>query len=89
MAEFVPCPDESCMGVIGPDGRCTECGRRAEPTDDEWNAEDEGDDQGEGHDDAWAGGEGDPDDRVPCPDGSCIGIIGPNGRCTECGRRPS
>ena len=22
------CPDESCIGVIGPDGRCKECGKR-------------------------------------------------------------
>jgi len=24
------CSDESCIGVIGPDGRCKECGRPAE-----------------------------------------------------------
>lgn len=24
------CPDESCIGIIGPDGRCKVCGRRAE-----------------------------------------------------------
>ena len=24
--------------------------------------------------------------RRLCPDGACIGIIGPNGRCSECGR---
>jgi predicted amidophosphoribosyltransferase len=23
------CPDESCIGIIGPDGVCTDCGRRA------------------------------------------------------------
>ncbi|MDR2387063.1 MAG: hypothetical protein LBE80_05690 [Deltaproteobacteria bacterium] len=23
------CPDESCIGIIGPDGLCTDCGRRA------------------------------------------------------------
>jgi predicted amidophosphoribosyltransferase len=22
------CPDESCIGIIGPDGFCVECGRR-------------------------------------------------------------
>lgn len=25
--------------------------------------------------------------RRLCPDGACTGIIGPDGRCTECGRR--
>jgi hypothetical protein len=22
------CPDESCIGIIGPDGVCTDCGKR-------------------------------------------------------------
>jgi hypothetical protein len=25
-------------------------------------------------------------DRVLCSDGNCIGIIGPDGRCKECGK---
>ena len=25
-------------------------------------------------------------ERILCPDGNCIGIIGPDGRCSECGR---
>jgi rubredoxin len=25
-------------------------------------------------------------ERVACSDGSCIGIIGPDGKCTECGQ---
>jgi hypothetical protein len=29
------------------------------------------------------------DARVLCPDGRCVGIIGPNGRCGTCGRLPS
>ena len=28
-----------------------------------------------------------PDGRHLCPDGNCIGILGPNGRCVICGRR--
>ncbi len=27
----------------------------------------------------------DPHRRL-CPDGACIGVIGPDGRCSECGR---
>ena len=27
----------------------------------------------------------DPEERIPCPDGTCTGII-VNGKCTECGR---
>ncbi|MFH1434939.1 MAG: hypothetical protein ABIJ56_04390 [Pseudomonadota bacterium] len=30
----------------------------------------------------------DPDERVPCADGLCTGIIGENGRCGMCGRKP-
>ena len=26
------CPDGACVGVIGPDGRCKECGTPAEPS---------------------------------------------------------
>jgi len=33
-------------------------------------------------------GDGDAFDpgRRLCPDGACLGVIGPNGRCTTCGR---
>jgi hypothetical protein len=30
-------------------------------------------------DDAW-------ENRTLCADGSCIGVIGPDGRCKECGK---
>lgn len=29
-SERVLCPDEACIGIIGPDGACTECGRLAD-----------------------------------------------------------
>ena len=28
----------------------------------------------------------DPQKRIACSDGLCIGIIGPDGKCTECGK---
>jgi hypothetical protein len=98
------CPDESCIGIIGPDGRCTECGRRADPIDEPALPDDDAAsavDQAAAssppeaavaeaektavpaapvEDDDWRS-------RRLCPDESCIGIIGPDGRCTECGRR--
>ena len=127
LAERRPCPDGACIGVIGPDGRCTECGLVADdlseggddegrgvpsgdlgPWDeDEWGSEGEGFDEGfddeaadeidDDIDDEVASGEwyadgeeddadGFDEDRTLCPDGACIGIIGPDGRCTECGR---
>ena len=35
---------------------------------------------------AEAGAEFDPTKRVACSDGNCIGIIGPDGKCIECGK---
>jgi hypothetical protein len=86
------CSDENCIGVIGPDGRCKECGkphgggsgRDAElpapgplsrkPPDPLPVAV-----EADGSDDEWKG-------RRLCSDESCIGVIGPDGRCKECGK---
>ena len=87
------CSDESCIGVIGPDGRCKECGKRFEgkpheqdppvPTEDEEPApeviEDEDDIMDPEADSDW-------ENRKLCSDESCIGVIGPDGRCKECGK---
>ena len=95
------CSDESCIGVIGPDGRCKECGlpyagpvdatkeetvvsdfEEADP-EDEINEEPE--ESGEYYDTEtqidleW-------EQRTLCSDESCIGVIGPDGRCKECGK---
>jgi len=107
------CSDGNCIGVIGPDGRCKECGKPAEggappqPQDVDETAPEapsaeydageaapaaEGPAGGAAPD---AGGnaaetaESDDDDwanRRLCPDGNCIGVIGPDGKCKECGR---
>jgi hypothetical protein len=99
----VLCSDESCIGVIGSNGRCKECGRSFEgklPAD--FNADDSDavpedkdtaapdttseytsdSDQGmetQVTDDEWS-------QRTLCSDESCIGVIGPDGRCKECGK---
>lgn len=97
------CSDESCIGVIGSDGRCKECGKpyegtlnvaadssqlavdkeEAESDQDAFAAED--DDTVSGEEDS---GDGDSDwgERKLCSDGNCIGVIGSNGRCKECGK---
>jgi hypothetical protein len=85
------CSDESCIGTIGPDGKCKECGKSYEgelsaeyvtskenvvtveepkPVSSKTDTE---------YDDDW-------DKRVLCSDESCIGIIGPDGKCRECGQ---
>jgi hypothetical protein len=89
----VLCSDESCIGTIGTNGKCRECGK---PYEGELRAgrgvsniqqavaeekkpvlsekTDTGDD--------W-------DTRVLCRDGACIGVIGPDGKCKECGKQGS
>ncbi len=107
------CPDGACTGIIGPDGRCTECGMYAGPEDTETLAagdaqaastQQDRDDQKKNPAPATSlagtssvkvdvsnpGQDEDEDEfsrRRLCPDGACTGIIGPDGRCTECGRR--
>jgi len=85
------CSDENCIGVIGPDGRCKECGKpfdggpvvdlpRSEPVP---AAEPAGlppePAERVGTDDEW-------ESRRLCSDENCIGVIGPDGRCKECGK---
>jgi len=86
------CSDESCIGVIGPDGKCKECGKLyagilpavnfqtgkpAAATDENKMAVQINSDFGA---DDW-------DKRILCSDEACIGVIGPDGLCKEC-RKP-
>ena len=101
------CRDESCIGVIGPDGRCKECGlsfeegpsdeTKAEPAIEnleEVATEEELEEvatEEELEDVAESGAEKSDGDleweqRKLCVDESCIGVIGPDGRCKECGK---
>ncbi len=105
----VLCSDESCIGVIGPDGRCRECGKPAGPgftppaqapnSAGEAPASESSPQASEAHEDGQTGnGQAqDLDDdlviddeewqqRTLCSDESCIGVIGPDGRCRECGK---
>jgi hypothetical protein len=92
--ERVLCSDESCIGVIGPDGRCKECGleyKGPSPVSSEPERSEDLADNGDEteidenfkaaaeEDQEWA-------QRKLCSDGNCIGVIGPDGRCKECGR---
>lgn len=85
------CPDGGCVGVIGSDGACKVCGRAAPG----W-----GDERQRGLRDeeevaplveaakvmAEPEGPADFDERALCSDGSCIGVIGDDGRCRVCGK---
>jgi hypothetical protein len=100
----VLCSDGNCIGIIGADGRCKECGTPYDGDLPAPAAEDHPDDDGvdglsagqqvtvedapaddypavdsDASDDSW-------ENRTLCADESCIGVIGPDGRCKECGK---
>jgi hypothetical protein len=92
----VLCPDEACIGVIGPDRRCKVCGAEykgdepigeeataASPssTADAEPAETSGDES-----ELRPSATPDPNERVCCSDEACVGIIGPDGKCGTCGK---
>ncbi len=80
------CPDGSCVGVIGDDGKCRECGR----LDPDWTGERPSSTPAEAKPDISvpappkATPEFDAERRL-CPDGACLGLLGPDGRCNICG----
>jgi hypothetical protein len=88
------CPDGSCIGVIGADGRCSVCGRNAagQPDLALVNEASGGDDDDDAMETASAppaelAGGFDAKRRL-CDDGSCVGVIGADGRCSVCGKPP-
>lgn len=92
------CSDEACIGVIGPDGCCKECGKPYEgdfkpiltseggllldedEEEPEKAASPEPDEEDHGKFDI------DWENRILCSDESCIGVVGPDGKCKECGK---
>ncbi len=90
------CPDGSCIGVIGSDGKCSVCGTP------DAGAAAAGPAPPPGDDGAWDGGTDEATDghaasndegaaafdsnRRLCPDDACIGVIGKDNRCSVCGR---
>ncbi|MGC9982537.1 MAG: hypothetical protein ABSF35_02795 [Polyangia bacterium] len=88
------CPDGSCIGLIGTDGKCAVCGTLgsggtgvtaasspALPT-----PPPESDARTEDAPASDAAEAFDPKRRL-CPDEACIGVIGSNNRCSICGRQ--
>lgn len=81
------CPDDACIGIIGPDGRCKECGAKGSGARGSAAAA-SGYSASEAEPDSVANGGADldeEDDRQLCPNGACIGLIGADGRCKVCG----
>lgn len=93
------CPDGGCIGIIGPDGRCKECGRpaagmaavpaeasRPDHAEGAGAAAPEGD-GGDRREAAPSDGTAFDANRRLCDDGSCVGVVGADGACRVCGRR--
>ena len=96
------CPDDLCLGLVAADGRCNVCGRTGTPPEAAPAApaaplDGEAADGEPASLVASAGAaipspssDGDADaefaDRRLCPDESCIGVLGDDGRCRECGK---
>jgi hypothetical protein len=84
------CSDESCIGTIGHDGKCGECGKSYEgerPAEHGLSGEQTVaaeepkpvSSKTDTESDDW-------DKRVLCSDESCIGTISSDGKCKECGK---
>ena len=102
----VLCSDGNCIGIIGPDGHCKECGKpfegrlpkgfhqRPSPEKTEPQAARPAEEPADkapakaarADSSAEEGAIDDWDNRVLCSDGNCIGVIGSDGRCKECGK---
>jgi hypothetical protein len=84
------CSDESCIGTIGPDGKCKECGKVYEGKIPESHTTERVQLVAMQEQKPVSADEMDSDDdwgkRVLCSDEACIGVIGPDGKCKECGK---
>jgi hypothetical protein len=79
------CPDGSCVGVLGADGLCSVCGHPEGAAGDPDPAERAAGEADGGAPAATTAGF-DPGRRL-CDDGSCVGVVGPDGVCGTCGRK--
>ena len=99
------CSDEGCIGVIGPNGRCNECGKpsgaaKARKPPKEKARKEEPPPTADADEESGTGTEGSSEEpeesasttdlewekRTLCSDEGCIGVIGSDGRCKECGK---
>jgi hypothetical protein len=84
------CPDGACIGVLAASGVCTVCCKRGGEALAEGErgavvaVAVEATPQVAATDDDGSSAEVD-DDRELCPTGTCLGLIGPDRRCKECG----
>jgi hypothetical protein len=82
-------PDEDEDGEDGDDGDDDEDGDDEDGDDEDDDEDGEDDDEDDEPSDPEAAPRGAWSVRQLCPDGACIGVIGPDGRCKTCGRPAS
>jgi hypothetical protein len=92
------CPDGSCIGIIGSDGKCSVCGTldrgaaaqsdviRSPPSDTADDLNVESDETAADEDTADGSASGFDPNRRLCSDDDCIGVIGQDNRCRVCGK---
>ena len=84
------CSDEACIGTIGTDGKCKECGKVYEgkfPSGGSTKSVQKTKKEEQKSVSSIETESGDDwDKRVLCSDGACIGVIGSDGKCKECGK---
>jgi len=81
------CPDGSCTGLLGADGRCKVCGRagdRSVSVSESASANASASEDVSVSVSVSDGAFGD-EERQLCPDGACTGLIGSDGKCKVCG----
>src|SRR5690242_1479866 len=84
------CADGACTGVVGADGRCRVCGGAADALSASPAPGVSGSEPAPMPESAAASREApgeaelDLEDRRLCPDGACLGLLGPDGRCKIC-----
>ncbi len=90
LEERVLCSDDSCIGLVGADGRCKVCGTRYTgdetiPADD-MLVKEMAEATLDAVDETPSPEPADEAERVCCSDDTCIGVIGEDGKCGTCGK---
>lgn len=104
LEERVLCSDDNCIGLIGSDGRCKECGALYTGSEPLPNSTGDVSRENEPRIDhspptepgGTAAELSEPEEdrygeeeRICCSDDTCVGIIGPDGVCGTCGKSTS
>ncbi len=92
----VLCDDDTCIGLVGTDGKCKVCGRQYQGGD-KLPAFEKSENSNEPHNDERQNNEdyienentdeNETDERIMCSDDMCIGVVNTEGICGTCGKQ--